>query len=113
MHLVKACTTGSNASSPSAGESEDKLTGGHTALAGTGERGVTSHFGGNSMDAREQLLIGGHWVPAADGAEFKTYNPASGEPLGIVADAGQADVDAAARAQWWMPCLHAAEGQQR
>jgi len=50
------------------------------------------------MDAREQLLIGGHWVPAADGAEFKTYNPASGEPLGIVADAGQADVDAAVAA---------------
>jgi aldehyde dehydrogenase (NAD+) len=50
------------------------------------------------MDAREQLLIGGHWVPAADGAEFKTYNPASGEPLGIAADAGQADVDAAVAA---------------
>jgi acyl-CoA reductase-like NAD-dependent aldehyde dehydrogenase len=64
------------------------------------------------MDARERFLIGGHWVPAA-GAEFKTHNPASGEPLGIVAVADQADVDAAARAQWWMPRLHAAEGQQR
>jgi hypothetical protein len=97
VHLVKECTTGSNASSPSAGESEDKLTAGHTALAGTGERGVTSRFGGNSIDAREQFLIGGDWVPAAD-AEFKTYNPPSGESLGIVAEAGQADVDAAARA---------------
>ena len=113
VHLVKACTSGSNASSPGAGESEDKLTAGHTALAGTGERGVTSPFGGNSMDAREQLLIGGHWVPAADGAEFKTYNPASGEYLGVVADAGQADVDAGRRAQWWMPRRHGAKGQQR
>ncbi|MFE5699842.1 aldehyde dehydrogenase family protein [Rhodococcus koreensis] len=50
------------------------------------------------MDVREQLLIDGWWVPARSGAEFKTYDPATGEPLGTVADAGAADVDAAVAA---------------
>ncbi|WP_129667609.1 aldehyde dehydrogenase family protein, partial [Phytoactinopolyspora endophytica] len=50
------------------------------------------------MDVREQLLIGDRWVPAASGAEFKTYNAATGEPLGVVADADAKDVDDAVAA---------------
>jgi acyl-CoA reductase-like NAD-dependent aldehyde dehydrogenase len=50
------------------------------------------------VDISESLLIGGEWVPAADGAEFKTYDPATGEPLAVVAEAGQAEVDAAVSA---------------
>ncbi|RYE39982.1 MAG: aldehyde dehydrogenase family protein, partial [Hyphomicrobiales bacterium] len=50
------------------------------------------------MEFRERLLIGGRWVDAASGAEFKTHDPATGEVLGVVADAGVADVDAAVAA---------------
>ena len=50
------------------------------------------------MEIRERLLIGGRWVDAASGAEFKTHDPATGEVLGVVADAGVADVDAAVAA---------------
>jgi acyl-CoA reductase-like NAD-dependent aldehyde dehydrogenase len=48
------------------------------------------------MDAK--LFIGGRWVGAADGAEFVTVDPATGEPLGRCAEAGAGDVDAAVRA---------------
>jgi len=48
------------------------------------------------------LFIDGAWVPAASGKTFEARNPATGEVLGTVADAGQEDaraaVDAAARA---------------
>ncbi|NGO08078.1 aldehyde dehydrogenase family protein [Streptomyces sp. HC44] len=47
------------------------------------------------MDIPSSLLIGGKWLPAADGAEFKTFDPATGIPLGTVAEAGTSDVDAA------------------
>ncbi|WP_245992934.1 aldehyde dehydrogenase family protein [Prauserella muralis] len=47
---------------------------------------------------REQLLIGGAWVDAASGAEFKTCDPATNTVLGVVADAGASDVDAAVAA---------------
>jgi acyl-CoA reductase-like NAD-dependent aldehyde dehydrogenase len=47
------------------------------------------------MDQAERLLIGGRWEPAADGGEFKTHDPATGETLAICAEAGKADVDAA------------------
>jgi aldehyde dehydrogenase (NAD+)/betaine-aldehyde dehydrogenase len=53
------------------------------------------------MERPERLLIGGRWVPAADGAEFKTHDPATGETSAICAEAGASDVDdavAAARA---------------
>jgi aldehyde dehydrogenase (NAD+)/betaine-aldehyde dehydrogenase len=50
------------------------------------------------VDISASLLIGGEWVAAADGAEFKTFDPATGEPLGVVAEAGQAEVDAAVSA---------------
>jgi aldehyde dehydrogenase (NAD+) len=55
------------------------------------------------------LFIDGEFVPAADGRQFATVNPATEEPLAQVADAGKADVDravAAARAAYervWGP----------
>ena len=42
-----------------------------------------------------ELIIAGQRRPAADGAPFTTYNPATGEALGEVAQAGGADLDAA------------------
>jgi succinate-semialdehyde dehydrogenase/glutarate-semialdehyde dehydrogenase len=48
------------------------------------------------------LLIGGAWRPAAGGAEIQVLDPATGEPIGAVADAtvgdARAAVDAAAAA---------------
>jgi aldehyde dehydrogenase (NAD+) len=44
------------------------------------------------------LFIGGEFVPAADGQQFTTINPATEEPLARVAQAGPADVDAAVAA---------------
>jgi succinate-semialdehyde dehydrogenase/glutarate-semialdehyde dehydrogenase len=43
----------------------------------------------------EQLLIGGAWVEAADRGRFDVTDPATGEVVGSVPDAGQADVEAA------------------
>jgi aldehyde dehydrogenase (NAD+) len=48
-----------------------------------------------------KLLIAGNWVEAQSGATFATLNPATGEVIARVAEAGAADVDravAAARA---------------
>jgi acyl-CoA reductase-like NAD-dependent aldehyde dehydrogenase len=45
-----------------------------------------------------KLLIGGQWADAASGKTFQTFNPADGEILGTVAEAGAADVDAAVKA---------------
>lgn len=42
-----------------------------------------------------ELIIGGKAVPAADGATFEVADPATGERLATVAQAGRADVDAA------------------
>ncbi|KES04968.1 betaine-aldehyde dehydrogenase [Streptomyces toyocaensis] len=47
------------------------------------------------MDVRGRLFIGGEWTDAADGAEFTTRDPATGEVLGTCAQAGQAEADAA------------------
>ena len=47
---------------------------------------------------REQLLIAGEWRPSADGAEFETTDPSSGELLAVCAEAGAADVDDAVQA---------------
>ncbi len=44
------------------------------------------------------LFIGGQWVEPASGATFKTINPATEEPLAVVAEAGEAEVDAAVAA---------------
>ena len=40
----------------------------------------------------EQLLIGGDWVEAADGGRFDVTDPATGEPVGSMPDAGEDDV---------------------
>jgi phenylacetaldehyde dehydrogenase len=53
-----------------------------------------------------KMLIGGSWVEAASGETFETVNPSTGEPIGQVASAGEADVDravAAARAAFAGP----------
>jgi aldehyde dehydrogenase (NAD+) len=42
-----------------------------------------------------KLFIGGEWVDAAGGGSYVTVNPASGEALTTVAEAGERDVDAA------------------
>ena len=44
------------------------------------------------------LFINGEFVEPQSGAFFKTINPATEEVLSEVADAGQADVDAAVKA---------------
>ncbi|MCY7302799.1 MAG: NAD-dependent succinate-semialdehyde dehydrogenase [Thermoleophilia bacterium] len=43
----------------------------------------------------ERLLIGGEWVEAASGGRFDVTDPATGEPVGSVPDAGESDVKAA------------------
>ncbi|GAC50750.1 aldehyde dehydrogenase family protein [Gordonia aichiensis] len=45
-----------------------------------------------------QLLIGPDWVGASTGATGETINPATGEALGVFAEASAADVDAAVAA---------------
>jgi phenylacetaldehyde dehydrogenase len=45
-----------------------------------------------------QLLIGGQWLPAADGAQLDVINPATGEVFAMIAAGGAADIDAAVRA---------------
>jgi aldehyde dehydrogenase (NAD+)/phenylacetaldehyde dehydrogenase len=50
---------------------------------------------------KTDLFIDGEFVPAASGMRFETTNPATGEPIGEVAEAGREDLDravAAARA---------------
>jgi len=47
---------------------------------------------------RGELLIGGAWKSSASGREFETHDPATGELLGTIADAGQEDVDQAVAA---------------
>lgn len=48
--------------------------------------------------ATEDLIIGGKRVPAADGRVYETVNPATGEVLARVAEAGVADVERAVAA---------------
>ena len=43
----------------------------------------------------ERLLIGGEWVEAAEGGRFDVTDPATGELVGSVPDAGESDVRAA------------------
>jgi aldehyde dehydrogenase (NAD+) len=45
-----------------------------------------------------KLLVNGEWIDAASGRTFETINPATGEPLTSVAEAGASDVDAAVQA---------------
>src|SRR5438874_1621695 len=46
----------------------------------------------------KKLLIGGRWADAADGKTFETVDPATGEVLALVAEAGAEDVDRAVAA---------------
>lgn len=46
-------------------------------------------------DIRNQLWIGNEWVDAASGDTFATVNPATGELITEVAEAGAADIDRA------------------
>src|SRR5437764_9510114 len=46
----------------------------------------------------KKLLIGGHWADAADGKTFETVDPATGEVLARVAEAGAEDIDRAVAA---------------
>jgi succinate-semialdehyde dehydrogenase / glutarate-semialdehyde dehydrogenase len=43
----------------------------------------------------EQLLVGGRWAEAGEGGRFEVTDPATGEVVGSVPDAGEADVRAA------------------
>src|SRR5262245_48315296 len=45
-----------------------------------------------------KLLISNEWVEPADGKSFDTYNPATGEVVAKVAEAGAKDVDRAVKA---------------
>jgi aldehyde dehydrogenase (NAD+) len=46
----------------------------------------------------KQLLIGGRWVPAASVKTFESSNPATGDLLAHIAEAGEVDADAAVAA---------------
>ncbi|MET0451972.1 MAG: aldehyde dehydrogenase [Mycobacterium sp.] len=48
--------------------------------------------------ARYKLWIGGRWVDARDGATFQSINPTTGQPWADVAEAGDADIEAAVAA---------------
>ncbi|HEX7119435.1 MAG TPA: aldehyde dehydrogenase family protein [Longimicrobiales bacterium] len=48
--------------------------------------------------APNRLYIGGDWVDAADGRTFETRNPASGEVITGIAEAGEREIDAAVSA---------------
>ncbi len=48
--------------------------------------------------AAKKLLINGKWVDAASGKTFESINPATGEVLAHIAEAGESDVDAAVAA---------------
>ncbi|BCB76600.1 aldehyde dehydrogenase DhaS [Phytohabitans flavus] len=50
------------------------------------------------MDIRTRLLIGGRWLESGSGGEFKTYDPATNEVIGVCPEAGQAEVDEAVAA---------------
>lgn len=51
-----------------------------------------------AVQASYELYIGGRWQPAATGRTFPVHNPASGEMLAEVADAGRDDTRAAIEA---------------
>src|SRR5262245_36161420 len=45
-----------------------------------------------------QMLIGGEWTGAGSGKTFDVMNPATGQPMARVPDAGAGDVDRAVKA---------------
>ncbi|HMN85965.1 MAG TPA: aldehyde dehydrogenase family protein [Bauldia sp.] len=61
-----------------------------------------------------RLFIGGAWRTPADGGSFETFDPATGDVLAKVAEAGPADVDAAvAAARQAQPRWAALSGEAR
>ena len=50
------------------------------------------------LEAPHQMLIGGQWAPSRSAGVRTVHNPATGERLAEVAEAGAADVDAAVAA---------------
>ncbi len=47
---------------------------------------------------RDQMMIGGEWTAAASGATFDVFNPATGEVIARVPQAGEREVDRAVQA---------------
>ncbi len=60
-----------------------------------------------------KLFIDNKWVDPVDGGEFETYNPATGEVIAKVAEAGKADVDKAVKAARKRPRNRALEHDGR
>ncbi len=54
---------------------------------------VTSFLG-----EKHDLLIGGHWMPAASGETFASENPAKEDTIAHVAKGGPEDIDRAVKA---------------
>lgn len=61
-------------------------------------RGVQSRPGPVGPDIPQDLLIGGTWVPAADGARLGVINPSTGVEIARVAEASAEDMDRAVTA---------------
>lgn len=53
-----------------------------------------------SISENYKLFINGKWVEGKEGKTFKTYNPANGELLATVVEAGKEDVDFAVASAW-------------
>ncbi|MFD2272599.1 aldehyde dehydrogenase family protein [Undibacterium arcticum] len=50
---------------------------------------------GNNERLRNKMLISGEWTDAESGNTLPVYNPATGEQIAAVPDAGPADIDRA------------------
>ncbi|TYZ58899.1 hypothetical protein PybrP1_009503 [[Pythium] brassicae (nom. inval.)] len=80
----------------------------HAPLAGRSSSGalLARAFASQVQVKQTNLLIGGKFVPAASGATFDTFNPATEAKIASVAEAGTEDIDravAAARAAFEGP----------
>ncbi len=51
-----------------------------------------------TLKLKTDLFIGGEFVPSASGKRFETTNPATGEPIAEIAEAGREDLDRAVEA---------------
>src|SRR3954454_1226692 len=68
---------------------------GSSSLSEEGSFRKESAMAAVATGVEEQLLIGGKWVDAADGRRFDVTDPGTGEIVGSVPDAGEAEVAAA------------------
>ncbi|ALA52838.1 aldehyde dehydrogenase family protein [Shouchella clausii] len=64
----------------------------------TGENSLKTRLVSFLNGGSKKLLINGEWVDAVSGQTFETMNPATGDTLAIVAEAGQEDIDSAVKA---------------